>query len=415
MDRKEKTLTIFHLDLDSFYVSAERLRHPLLRNKKVAIGGTGPRSVISSASYEARKFGVRSAMPTAQALRLCPELIMVEHDFDYYSQLSCAVFDIVSRYSPEVDQVSVDEAYIDMTGTESLWGPPETAAKKMRKEIFDKTGLTASVGISPTRLVSKIASDCCKPNGCLFVRAGQEPKFLASFEISKIPGCGPVSKEKLNYYGFYTIADLQKSRPETLKSLLGSMGPYFYYASFGQEIESDSNTPKSRGISRERTYSEDLNKDDAQIKKHLWSLCQELGQELRENQEQAKSIRLKLRFPPFKTITRQCTVGTPTALTTEIYREVIQLFDRFFKSQLTEHKSIRLIGVGCVLAEKSAQLDLFSDQPYSGASQSGDTKVKQLKLENLQDTIRAKFGPDALKTGRDVPANFKQRKESETP
>lgn len=209
---------IFHLDLDSFFVSCERQIHPELIGIPVAVGGVYGHGVIASASYEARKFGVRSAMPTAQALRCCPHLKIVNSTRGLYSKKSQEVFSIVERFSPVVEKTSIDEAYLDMRGTEALFGPPEVAAEKIRAAVFSATGLTASIGIASNRRIAKIATDFKKPNGQTYVTPGFEAAFLSPLEVTRIPGIGPTSERALSTYGLFRVRDLQALSRELLVS-----------------------------------------------------------------------------------------------------------------------------------------------------------------------------------------------------
>ena len=217
-------LMIFHVDLDSFFVSVERIKDPSLTGKPVAVGGSRTRGVISSASYEARKFGVRSAMPTRQAVSLCPTLILVKSSYGEYSEFSRRVFEILDEFTPVVEAVSVDEGYLDMRGTEALWGPPLVAAEKIRERVRSRTGLTASIGIAANRKLAKIATDRAKPDGVCWVRPGTAAEFLAPLSVGVIPGVGASSQEWLFSRGIRTIGELQNFPRSVLVDHLGAWG-----------------------------------------------------------------------------------------------------------------------------------------------------------------------------------------------
>lgn len=379
--------TIFHLDLDSFFVSAERLQNPALIGKPVAVGGTGPRSVLSSASYEARKFGVRSAMPTAQAKRLCPQLIVVRGTYGLYSKLSRQVFDIVEQYSPIVERVSVDEAYIDMTGTEGLFGPPIECAKRMRAEVREKVKLPASIGIAANRTVAKIATDQAKPDGQLWVKPGEEAAFLAPLPVQVIPGVGPQTQKWLNDHGFFRIRDLQNANPQQLENALGEYGRKLWERAHGHGSLQFFREAKNPSISREQTFSKDV-WDPARVDELLWEMCEELGEELRQEDKYASTVKLKLRYPPFETVVRSRVLEQPTRLDRELFAAAHALCIEHWDAS----RALRLIGVGFSVGEAGeSQLGLFEDTTV---------KERWSKLDALKDKIRQKFGPESLSVGR---------------
>jgi len=380
---------IFHLDLDSFFVSAVRLKDPSLVGIPVAVGGSAGRGVLSSASYEARKFGIRSAMPVSQALRILPSLKIVCGDYTWFEELSQKVFEIVARFAPILEQVGIDEAYLDMQGTEALFGSPLEAAQKIRKIIFDETGLTASVGISSNRRVSKIASDFCKPNGVILIEAGKEREFLAPLTLNKIPGVGPQAEKILQAEGLFKIKDLDRWRDQDLVSRFGSMGEFLIEVKKGEGSKDFFEASKTRSSSRETTFHKDVG-DPLEIKKTLWELATDLGSSLRAEKDPAVSyahgIKLKLRTPDFKTISRQRACTQPTRLDKKIYDEAVSLFIEAWDSKTP----IRLIGIGIILGDGNYQPGLFE------ASQAQDEKMDRMK-----DEMRKKFGKKAFLTGRD--------------
>lgn len=359
----------------------------MLRGRPVAVGGDGPRGVISSASYEARKFGVHSAMPTARALKRCPQLILVRGDYRYYSELSKKVFSIVSRYTPIYEATGIDEGYLDMTGTESLWGKPLEAAAKIRKEIHEATGLTCSIGIASNRLVAKITTDFCKPNNMHEVPAGTEAAFLAPMPVEKLPGCGKVTTAWLKDREITTIGKLQRYPLDVLERHLGSFGHYLHQSAWGKGSTEFNEEAKTRSISREQTFAEDI-ADSATLERELWEMCAELGKQLREHDDFARAIRLKLRYPPFHTVTRSRVLAT----TTQADRTLFDAAKALFFENWEEGTPLRLLGVGAVIGTGERQLGLFEDR----------TEEKKLDvLDQLKDSIRRKFGAKALKTGRD--------------
>jgi DNA polymerase-4 len=376
---------IWHLDLDCFYVSAERLRKAILKDRPVAVGGDGVRGVIASCSYEARKFGVRSAMPTAQALKRCPGLILLPPDFEYYSGLSARVFRILEEFTPIHEAVSIDEGYLDMTGTEALHGPPLEAARALKGRILAETGLTCSIGIASNRLVAKVATDFCKPDNVHWVEPGNEARFLAPLAIEKLPGCGKVTASWLRDRSVKTLRDLQEYPLDVLERHLGKFGLYLHEAALGRGSIEFNEEPKARSISREMTFDTDVG-DRKELERQLWEMASDLGRQLRAEGVYGRVLRLKLRYPPFRTVTRARTLEAPEQGDRALFEAARALFEEHW-----EREPLRLIGVGFVLGERDRQLDLF--EPREGA--------RDEKLDRLRDEVRKRFGPNALKTGRD--------------
>lgn len=376
--------TIWHIDLDSFFVSAERLRNARLKDRPVAVGGEGPRGVIASCSYEARKFGVRSAMPTAKALKQCPMLILVPSDHHYYAELSRKVFTLIESFTPVFEATSIDEGYLDMTGMEQLLGPPLVAAAKLRRRITVETGLTASIGIAANRLLAKVASDFCKPNNVCLVSHGEEAVFLAPLPIERLPGCGRVTQEWLHTREVKTVGDLQRYPIDVLEKHLGSFGRHLHDSAWGRGSTEFHTEAKVRSISREVTFDENVTCAE-KLESVLRQQCQELGHELRGTGVFARGVRLKLRYPPFQTVTRSRTLGKPTQGDKPLFEAVCALFREYREPGLP----VRLIGSGCVLGESADQLDLFDDP----------SRCRDEAIDRLKDEICAKFGPSALVTG----------------
>jgi DNA polymerase-4 len=378
--------TIWHLDLDCFFVSAERLRSAALVGKPVAVGGSGPRGVIASCSYEARKFGVRSAMPTAQALRRCKNLVLLPPDFELYSRLSKQVFSILPRYTPIFEEVSIDEAYLDMSGCESLFGPPLMAAERLRSDILKETGLTCSIGIAANRLVAKVATDLRKPNGLVEVKPGTEPETLAPLSVAKLPGCGKVTTKWLIERGIETIAQLQAYPLSSLERHFGKFGQYLHDSAWGRGSTSFHEESKSRSISREETFGADVS-DPEKLRQIIWEMCSDLASSLRSENLFAHGTRLKLRYPPFQTVTRSRVLDQPEQRENILYRAALDLFEEHWDVQ----SPLRLVGVGFVVGDGDPQLDLFNDPQ----------KSRDRQLADLKDRVQKRFGSDLLKTGRE--------------
>jgi DNA polymerase-4 len=354
------TPIIFHVDLDCFFVAVERLYDPTLLGIPVAVGGRGPRAVLSAASYEARKFGVHSALPTRIALERCPHLKLVEHHFDRYVKYSREVFRILHEWSPTVEGASLDEAYLDMSGTERLYGAPDVAAAKLREQVLSETKLTLSIGIAANRRVAKIASDLCKPNGLLWIKPEEALERLAPLSVKKIPGVGPKTEAELHRLGMFRIRDLQERSENFLKNIFGeSSGDFLFRASRGMGSTAFFEDSKKKTISRERTYSHDKH-DRELLQEELKSMAHELGKELREEGNLARTAKLKLRYPPFETLTRSRKLLTPTHADAELERALLALFHEMDQ----DVRGVRLIGGGfeCLRPEESQpQLDLFEN------------------------------------------------------
>src|SRR6185437_6297499 len=338
--------TVFHVDMDAFFVSVEELFDPSLKGKPVVVGGQrDERGVVSAASYAARKFGVHSAMPLRTAAKLCPHAIFVDGHPDRYRECSAKVHGVLESFSPQVEMVSIDEAYLDMSGTERLHGPPLLAADKLHQRMKAQTRLNCSIGIGTSRLVAKVCSGKAKPHGVLFAMPGQEAKFLAPLDIREIPGVGRVTEQKLHELGILTVGDIATLADDFLEYHLGKWGLALRGKANGEDAGAwfegeigEFEGPKS--ISHEHTYDRDT-ANIIQIEATLMRLSEMVGRRLREQQLHARTIQLKLRYKDFTTITRAHSLEQPTQLDNEIYRQIHKLFhDNWRKGA-----EIRLLGV----------------------------------------------------------------------
>src|SRR3954470_9859912 len=349
--------------MDAFFVSVEELFDPSLKGKPVVVGGArDQRGVVAAASYAARKFGVHSAMPLRTAAKLCPQAIFVEGHPERYRELSEKVFAVMQRFTPLAEMASIDEAYLDMTGTERLHGPPLRAAHALHEAIKAETQLNSSIGIAGARVVAKIMSDQAKPNGVLWVPPGCEAAILAPLEVRKMPGVGKVTEKRLHELGIKTIGDLAKFETLQLQELLGEWGISLGAKARGEDAggwyDSDvgeGDGPKS--ISHETTFSQDQS-DAALLESTLLRLSEMVGRRLREHQLHAATLQLKLRYSDFTTYTRSHTPEQPTQLDTEIYQEMRKLFRDNWKPGRT----VRLLGVAAQNLQGNApsgQMDLM--------------------------------------------------------
>ena len=393
--------TYFHVDMDMFFVSVEELYDPSLKGKPVVVGGRpNERGVVSAASYAARKFGVHSAMPLRTAYKLCPQAIFVEGHPERYRECSEQVFEVLRLFSPLVEMASIDEAYLDMTGTERLLGPPLMAAHKLHARMKERTRLNCSIGIAASRLVAKISSDQAKPNGVLWVIPGREPSFLAPLDVRKVPGVGKVTEKNLHALGIRKVGDLARLDDGFLEQRFGKWGMALAGKSrgldaggwFDTKIGADEG-PKS--ISHEHTFGEDTS-DTAKIEATLARLSEMVGRRLREHGLSARTVQLKLRYSDFSTITRAHSLPRGTQLDTEIFGEARELFRRNWQRGMT----VRLLGVHVSgWAAGDEQMDLLGE----------DRHEKWKHALAAADKVRDKFGESAVSLAAGMRGKFRER------
>jgi DNA polymerase-4 len=369
----------FHLDLDAFFASVEQLDHPEWRGKPVIVGALpGGRGVVSTCSYEARAFGVRSALPIGEAYRLCPQGIYVKPRMDRYSQLSHQVMDILRASAPRFAQMSVDEAYLDLSGTRKLLGPEDEVARRIKAQIWNETGLRVSVGIAPTWYLAKIASDFGKPDGLYHIPAPNVDAFLEALPLKKLHGAGGKTRERLEALGISTVAALRSyTRPE-LHSLMGeNAGEFLWLAARGQADYDPFRVAQSRSLSAETTFGEDTS-DLEVLETTLKALCHEVAFRALAEGWKSRTPHLKLRWSDFTTVSAQTTLDHPVVSSTEFYAVVRQLFG----ARWSPGRTVRLIGVGLAALEEAGspdQGDLF-----------GGEAQKQGKVEKALADLRKK-------------------------
>ncbi len=379
--------TIFHLDLDAFFVSVERLLDPSLVGKPVVVGadpqGGYGRGVIAACSYEARKYGLRSGMPIRQAYKLCPHATYIKGTHGEYSRYSKAVQNILEKYAPMIEQASIDEFYMDFTGTKHIYGNYRVLGSLLQREIWNELSLPCSIGIATNKTLAKICSDFQKPLGITEVLPGMEKEFLRRMPIETIPGVGKVTLPVLRSKGFYKIGDIADMPEDYFSAAFGKAGIDLWKKANGRGKEFLNPPQDRKSISKERTYREDV-MDKTQIEKTLFKLTGEVCQILRDHNWQASTINLKLRYSDFITLTRAKTIK-PTDDDKVVYDTALKLFQNAY----TRRVSIRLIGVGVTnFNEFSEQEFLFEDEVI--------TRKKMLRAVTK---IRDKFGLDALKLG----------------
>jgi DNA polymerase IV len=382
-------VSILHVDMDAFFVSVELLDRPDLRGLPVVVGGQADqRGVVSSASYEARRYGIHSAMPLRTAGRLCPDAVFLDGRHELYSEWSDRVAAILTRYSPVVEMASIDEAYLDLTGTERLLGPPLAAAHGLLGGITRTTGLPCSGGLASTRLVAKIASDQAKPRGLVWVPEGSEAAFLSPLGVRKIPGIGKVTEAALAGLGIEKVEQLAVISLERLEETFGRWGTALYRKARGQDSYEFFVDAEPKSISHNRTFGEDT--ADYEILESTMSLlCQKAGKRLRDAGLSCRTITLTLRFADFRTITRSRTLNTPTDLDAAILATLQELF----RTSWDGAAKLRLVGVA---------LSLFSTGPSAAGQLDLLDAGRREKLERLAraaDRLRDKFGFSKIQLG----------------
>jgi DNA polymerase-4 len=380
---------IMHIDLDAFFVAVEQVDNPELKGKPVVVGGKpGSRGVVATASYEARAFGLHSGMPTSTAIRLCPQAIFIEGNYHRYIEVSKKFMAILADFSPFLEPGGLDEAYLDVTGFESLHGSIRQMALKIKSRVKDELGIVASIGISSCKVVAKVASDESKPDGLLEVPLGGEAAFLAPLAICKLPGIGKKTEQVLTGLGIRTIGQLARMPQPSLKSRFGVFGDVLHRHANGFDNSPVTPPAEAKSISRETTFEEDT-RDFIFLSATLRNMAERVGADLRKQGKQAKCVSIKVRFTDFTTITRQCTLPQMTDLDQAIF----QIGNDLLKHAMTaERQAIRLIGVGVSnLSEPGQQLFLMNS-----------TEQRLEKLNRAVDRIRDKYGFTAIQTGRTV-------------
>jgi len=393
--------SVFHLDMDAFFVSVEELFDPSLKGKAVVVGGRAhERGVVSAASYEARRFGVHSAMPLRTAYQRCPHAVFLDGHPERYRESSEKLFQALNAFSPLVEMASIDEAYLDMTGTERLLGPPLAAAHQLHERVKRATGLNCSIGAASARMVAKVASDQAKPNGVLWVMPGQEAAFLAPLDVRRIPGVGKVTEQRLHSYGVRRVGDLARLEEGFLAEKFGKWGLALAGKAqgldaggwFDCEIGAEEQ-PKS--ISHEHTFTEDT-ADTSQIESTLAQLSAMVARRLREHGLYARTVQLKLRYKDFSTITRARTLDHATQLDTELVRESRLLFYANWK----RGAPVRLLGVHAgSLTASEGQMNLLEEEQSD----------RWRKALGAVDRLRDKFGETAVSLGSAASGAYREK------
>jgi DNA polymerase-4 len=382
-------LTIAHMDCDAFYASVEKRDNPALRDHPVIVGG-GTRGVVSTCCYLARIRGVRSAMPMFQALKLCPEAIVVKPRFPAYVEASRAIRAMMERLTPSIEPLSLDEAFLDLTGTQRLHGaPPAVLLAGLTRQMETELGLTGSVGLSHNKYLAKIASDLDKPRGFSVIGRVETEAFLKPRSVRIIWGVGTATQAALEAAGIRTIADLLRWDRADLCTRFGSMGDRLWSLARGQDTRRVSRDEKLKSISKETTFFEDTADADL-LDGHIWRLAEQVADRAKAKSLSGRTVTLKLKTGDFQLVTRRHSLGDPTQLTDRIYRAARDLFDH-----AGNKGPFRLIGVGISDLAPEAEADLSGDLLDPDAR-------KRAAAERATDAIRARFGAEAIIRGRSL-------------
>ena len=378
---------IAHLDFDAFFAAVEENRDPSLRGKPVIVGG-GERGVVSTANYVARRYGIHSAMPLRTARRLCPHGVYLTGHHRLYLDYSRRLMAMLEGYSPLVEQMSLDEAYLDLTGTERLFGPPVRTARLIQRRVVDELHLTISVGLATNKLVAKVASDHHKPAGFTVVPPGTEAEFLAPLPVERLPGVGPALLEQLRDRGVTTVGDLARVPPHLLRLSFGEWGELLAHRARGEDLRRVTPNEEVKSISREHTFEEDVS-DVSLLESTLVALTEDVCRRLRRQRLEARTVTVKIRYADFVTHTCSHTLSRPLDVDEAFFKEVLALF----RTGRRRRYHLRLVGVGLSnLVPRAWQDDLF------------DQELPLLRELDLKlDTIREKYGKEAVRRGAALP------------
>jgi DNA polymerase-4 len=380
-------LTILHVDMDAFYASVEQRDRPELRGRPVVVGGLGGRGVVCAASYEARPFGVHSAMPIVTAKRLCPHAVFLPVRMSHYAEISRQIREILLSFTPLVEPLSLDEAFLDVAGCEELFGAAPNIAAQIRSRIKSETGLTASVGVAPNKFLAKLASDHGKPDGLVVVPVDRMNEFLAPLPVGRIWGVGKKAEKRLHALGIETIGQLARLSDRDLSGQFGELGEHFRQLAKGQDNRCVVPDREAKSISTETTFAKDIS-DRRLLRDWLLDLTDQLASRLRHAQLRARTIELKIRSADFHTRHRAQALAEPSNATDVLWHAAQAIFER---SVTRDVLPIRLLGVGAtrLTSETAQQRDLFDPERHT----------RQRALDHTVDAIRKQFGSSAVRRG----------------
>jgi DNA polymerase-4 len=380
--------TVLHVDMDAFYASCELRSRPALRGQPVIVGAEGGRGVVLAATYEARRFGVHSAMPMARARRLCPDAVVIEPTFGLYTEVSAGVMAVFADVTPYVEPLSLDEAFLDVAGAVRLLGRPGEIGEHIRSRIHDEQGITCSVGVAPTKFVAKLASTRCKPDGLLVVPQAQVVAFLHPLPVGALWGVGDKTEQALTRLGLHTVGELAHVPVATLRRALGdALGAHLAELAWGRDPRPVQPYEPEKSIGAEQTFARDVD-DPEVVRRELLRLCERVGARLRSQGYVGRTVALKLRFADFSTITRSRTLRSGTDVAREVYQTAVGLYDALG----LQRSRIRLVGVrveGLLEADQAPQ-QLLIDAPEQGWREA----------EQAVDRATARFGQGAVRPAR---------------
>jgi DNA polymerase-4 len=373
---------IMHVDMDAFFASVEQMDHPEYQGKPLIVCGLSSRGVVSTCSYEARKYGVHSAMSTVKAQQLCPQGIFIPGRHWRYAEVSSEIMAIFHEFSPCVEPLSIDEAFLDLSGMEKLVGDVESLGEKIKARIKKDVGLTASVGLAPNKFLAKLASDLDKPNGLVIIHQNEAAAFIAPLPVGKIFGVGARTQESLKHLGITTIGQLASADPAYLRPVLGNSTDELHLLARGLDNRSVINDWEQKSIGKENTFMVDLHTEEERHKA-LWDLCQQVGWRLRLSKRVGHTVTLKVKYNDFKSITRSITTEVPVSLDEDIFSFIQQL-----ATTVKWSRPVRLLGVslGKIAPEGEILLDL-------------DDNTKKKKRIEAIDALKKKFGENIIHRG----------------
>lgn len=375
---------IIHADMDAFYASVEQRDHPEYQGKPVIVGGKSNRGVVAAASYEARQYGVHSAMPIMEAKRRCPQGIYVAPQISKYAEISARIVHIFADFSPRIETLALDEAFLDVTGMELLYGDVMHIARQIKSRVYAELGLIVSVGVAVNKFLAKLASAHRKPDGLVIIRPGEELDFLAPLPVSRLWGVGEVTEKKLKLLQVDSVGKLRQIDPYTLERTLGKAAIELYNLAWGRDERPVIPDREAKSIGNEDTFETDIEQPD-EIRTKLLDLAERVGWRVRKEGLAGKTITLKVRFSSFRTITRSVTLQDPVSLDEVIYEIALQLMDKIIVKE-----GIRLLGVSVSnFSQRSTQLCLFNE-----------VTEKREKIASTMDELKERFGTEIVKRGR---------------
>ena len=381
---------ILHVDMDAFYASVEQRDDPSIRGRPVIVGGTGSRGVVAAASYEVRKFGVRSAMPMREALRRCPDAVCVRPRISHYQAVSRQIFEIFRGYTPLVQGLSLDEAFLDVSASIAAFGAAESIARAIKQQVRERTSLTCSVGVAPNKLVAKIASDLRKPDGLVVVRPDEVGALLDPLPLRRLFGLGPKTAPRVEALGIRTLGELRGAKTDRLRPVFGRYAERLQQRAAGIDDRAVIPDLEEVQISTEETFDEDI-ADHARLRAELHRLADRSGQRLRDRRLMASCVTVKIRRGDFTTYTRQRHIEPPTQQTRVIARVAVELLESWLATQ--PDAALRLLGVGVSQLAPAVQLDLFTVAE----------SARNQDLDRAMDRIRDRFGRQALRRASSLP------------